>query len=205
VVDATLRVWADPHEGAQYVVGADPAGGGTDADASSATILERGTGAHVATLHGYWSPWDFAGKLAGVGKRYNNACLVVERENHGTAVIQALERDCGYQNLYSQSKSDGAGTAHRTGWLTNVATRAPMLDAFDTAHRRDVFVTNDVDLLGEMRTFIINDKGKAEGKPGTHDDRVMATAIAWAVATQAAGYAGALPGVIPMVTPLRDW
>jgi hypothetical protein len=205
VIDASLRVWADPVDGRQYVIGADPAGGGTDADASSATVLERGTGRHVATLHGYWSPWDFAGKLAALGSLYNNACLAVERENHGTAVLQALDRDCKYGNIYSQTRDDGAAAGHRPGWLTNAATRAPMLDAFDAAHRRDIFVTNDVDLLGEMRTFIINDKGKAEGKPGTHDDRVMATGIAWAVATQPTGYQGALPGVIKMVTPTRGW
>jgi hypothetical protein len=36
----------------------------------------------------------------------------------------------------------------------------------------------DPDVLKEMKTFVINDRGKPEAAPGHHDDHVLAAAIA---------------------------
>ena len=54
-----------------------------------------------------------------LGHEYNNAMIAVERNNHGFAVIVALEQN-GYCNLYRQGG--------QTGWLTTTASRPRMIE-----------------------------------------------------------------------------
>lgn len=173
-----LHIWAYPRRGSEYVISADPAEGG-GGDPSAALVYERGTGAHVATLHGQFIPWDLAAKLAILGKRYNSAQLVPERNNHGHAVIQSLQRKHRYPHIYRHT--DG-----KLGWLTNEPSRALMLDELDAAHRRKSWKTQDRLVLAQMRTFIVGATGKPAAAPGEHDDLIMAAAIGWAVATRSA-------------------
>ena len=174
-----LRIWQLPKADASYVIGADTAEGG-GGDPSAALVFERGTGAHVATLHGQYIPWDFAAALMRLSQRFNWATIAPERNNHGHAVIQALVRehragDAALLYIHYDGKY---------GWLTNEASRAPMLDAFDAAHRRGTFATNDRTLLGQMRTFVINANGKAEAARGENDDLVLGGGVGWAVLTR---------------------
>ena len=171
-----LRVWQEPRRGSAYVIGADTAEGG-GGDPSAAIVYERATGAHVATLHGQFIPWDFAAQLAKLGSFYNGATLAPERNNHGHAVLQSLQREHKYPRIYLHH--DG-----KPGWLTSEATRSPMLDALDASHRRGTWSSCDVALLGQMRKFVIALNGKAQAAQGEHDDLVMASAIGWAVITR---------------------
>ena len=45
--------------------------------------------------------------------------------------------------------------------------------------RESVELINDADTLGEMLTFVRNEKGRAEAEDGAHDDCVMSLAIAY--------------------------
>lgn len=171
-----LRIWENPKPGVSYVIGADTAEGG-GGDPSAAVVYERGTGAHVATMHGQMIPWDLATRLVEIARLYNGATIAPERNNHGHAVIQALQREHKYPRVYRHHDD-------KLGWLTNEASRSPMLDALDASHRRGVFRTSDTSLLGQMRTFVVGPTGKAEASRGAHDDLVMAAAIGWAVVTR---------------------
>lgn len=172
-----LRIWEKPRKGSAYVIGADTAEGG-GGDPSAALVFERGTGAHVASLHGQFIPWDFAQALVSLSTYYNGAVIAPERNNHGHAVIQAVQRGYGAgRRLYVHR--DG-----KPGWLTNELTRSPMLDALDASHRRGTFRTPDRTLVEQMSRFVVSDDGKAEATKGSHDDLVMAGAIGWAVLTR---------------------
>ena len=172
-----LRIWDKPKPGAQYVIGADTAEGG-GGDPSAAVVFERGTGQHCATLHGQFIPWDFAAALVGLSTYYNRALIAPERNNHGHAVIQAIQRGYGAGARLYTHRDD------KPGWLTNEVTRAPMLDALDASHRRGTFATPDRTLIEQMSRFVVGDNGKAEATQGAHDDAVMAAAIGWAVLTR---------------------
>lgn len=172
----TLRIWHPPKPGCRYVVAVDTSEG-TGGDAGCAVVFERGTGRHMATLWGQFQPWELARAAAGVGKRYGHpevgALIVVERTgNHGPACLRALDAEQNYRNIF-HDRDD------KPGWLNTQPSRASALDALEQAHRSETFRTHDENILGEMRTFIVNDKGKPEAAPGTHDDLVMATAIGW--------------------------
>lgn len=171
-----LRIFQRPQKRHAYVIGADPSEG-VGGDPSGGIVYDRSTGAHVATIQGQIIPWEFAALLARVGRAYNGAVLAVERNNHGHAVLQALQQASIYRAIYYH-------TDDRPGWPTHEITRAQMLDAFDAAHRAGAWTTPDARLLGEMRSFIVGPSGKPEATRGRHDDLVMAAAIGWAAATR---------------------
>ena len=50
---------------------------------------------------------------------YNNAWLVVERNNHGTGVLSLIESVCHYPRIYRQSG--------QMGWLTTSVSRPAVI------------------------------------------------------------------------------
>jgi hypothetical protein len=175
-----LRIWKEPERDAKYVIAVDTSegisgdGSADGADFTAAPILNRKTGEHVATLHGRWPTREAARLVSAVGVTYNDALIVVERNNHGWAVLDGLVGEQKYKNVYRHDDQ-------KPGWPTNVVTRPVMLDALDDAHRQGLFKTPDTLLLGEMRTFVIAPNGRPQAARGAHDDLVMGTAIGWAV------------------------
>ncbi len=170
-----LRVWARAEPGVRYVVAADPSEG-TGGDPGAAGVYRRDNGDHVATLHGQFQTWRFGELLSDVGHAYNDAMLVVERNNHGHAVLQSLQYSAAdrtpYRNIYSARDE-------KLGWLSTETSRASALEALESAIRKGEWSTPDRKTLGELFTFVINPRsGKAEAAPGSHDDLVIMAAIA---------------------------
>jgi len=168
-----IAIFAKPAPGADYVLSVDTAEGG-GGDPSGGILRRRDTGEHAATISGQYQPWELAKSAAALGTEYGSALIAVERNNHGHAVLQALQREEKYRKLYEHADK-------KPGWPTNPVTRPTMLDALEDAHRRGLWTSPDRNVLGQFRTFIITDSGKAEAARGEHDDLVMAEAIGWAV------------------------
>jgi hypothetical protein len=167
-----LTIWLPAQAGRRYVIGVDPAGGGVAGDYSCAEVIDRESGMQCAELHGHYPPREFAGMVMKLGKEYNSAVLAVERNNHGLTVLAHLGTR-GYPNVYVQ---DG-----QEGWLTSAHSRPVMI-----AHLEEALVATprsfrSLRLLNECRTFVRDRDGRPGGAPGTHDDCVVAMAIAWAV------------------------
>jgi len=159
--------------GKSYVIGVDTAEGVEGGDYDYACVLDEGSGEQVAWIHGKWPPDVYADRLYELGKKYNNARIAVERNNHGHAVILQLKNK-KYSNLYVHD--DG-----KYGWHTNAKTKPLMIDKLEQAVREGFISIADEGVLAEMLTFQYNEKGSAEAAVGKHDDRVMAMAIAWFV------------------------
>jgi hypothetical protein len=164
-----LWIWRQPEKYATYLISADPSEG-TGGDPGAALVWNRKTGEHVATLHGQLPPWKMAELLASIGERYNGATLVVERNNHGHAVLQALEKHFAYPAIYRDADE-------KLGWLSGEIKRSAALDSLEAAHREGRWSTPDQRILGEFRTFVFSKTGKAEAARGAHDDLVLAAAI----------------------------
>lgn len=168
-----IAIWKKPAAGARYLISADTAEGG-GGDPSGAVVRDRSTGEHCATVFGQYQPWELAAALAKLGLEYNTALVVVERNNHGHAVLQALHRELKYPAIYVHDDD-------KQGWPTNSVTRPTMLDALEDAHRKGGWKSNCRATLGQMSVFVITPSGKAEAARGEHDDLVLAEAIGWAV------------------------
>ena len=111
--------------------------------------------------------------VALLARQYNDALVAVERNNHGHAVIAHLLTGQKYTNLY-----DSGGD---WGWLTNAVTRPRMLANLGELLSSAPFMFVSPRLLEECRTFVRHTDGGCSAAPGTHDDTVIAMAIAQAV------------------------
>ncbi len=177
-----IRIYKYPEAGFSYAIGADTAGEGSDNFAAS--VIKLGTNEQVACLWGQYDEDMFARQLYCLGMMYNNALLGVEA-NFSTYPIKELER-LGYKNQYVRQIEDSYTHRLKTsyGFMTNRQTRALILADLVQFVRDNVFLINDRNTLEEMLTFVRNEKGRAEAVSGSHDDAVMAMAIALYVKAQ---------------------
>ena len=114
-----------------------------------------------------------------MAEEYNEAWLTIETNNHGFAVISKV-RDHGYANMYAEKTFDkwGQKESRKWGWNTNALTRPILVDGIAVAIRDNTVKVYDKDVIDEMTTFIVNEKGRAEAQSGCKDDRVMAFGLA---------------------------
>lgn len=87
-----LRIFVRPLPGRRYVAGGDPAEGNPNSDDSAMQIVDLLSGAQVAVLQGKFDVNIFTGHIERLCKYYNGAPALIERNNHGHAIIAlALE------------------------------------------------------------------------------------------------------------------
>jgi terminase large subunit-like protein len=174
-----LMVWLPPAEPHQYIIGVDPAGGGSEGDYGCAEVIDRATGMQCAELHGHYMPGELAMKVAALAREYNDALIAVERNNHGHAVLSYLRIVEQAANLYAPEGKDG--------WLTTAASRPAMIENLAAVLVAEPALFQSRLLLNEFRTFVRHADGNSGASVGSHDDCVMAMAIALAVRRAAAG------------------
>ena len=178
--DGLLRVWDEPKPGKRYVIGADVAEGLITGDYSCADVLQLPEGYQVAQWRGHVDPDRFGDLLAKLGKKYNNSLVGVERNNHGLTTLTTL-RKTGYSNIYAQVDLENRGENKETkrfGWLTTAKSKAKIIDQLKAELRDGDHGICCIDTIKELETYIIEDNGSYNAKPGCFDDRVMSRAIA---------------------------
>jgi hypothetical protein len=185
-----LKVWKTPEPGRAYVVSADTAEGlseSGDADYDSASVWDAETWEQVAHLHGRWDTQEFGLLCADLGFWYNTALLGIERNNHGHAVINAAMHSAHYppqvqgqcKGLYYHEEYDEKKQvkARKPGWPTTVKTKYFALDGLATALVESDIKVNSKETISELMRFVRLPGGKGGGEAGSHDDRVMDSAI----------------------------
>lgn len=180
-----LSVWEMPDLKGSYVLGADVAEGLDWGDFSCAYVIRVDTGRVVACWHGHIPSDLFGEEIYKLATWYNNALVGVESNNHGLTTITALRR-LGYKRLFRRRRlnsTQGNRPTTEFGWLTNKATKPLMIDELGMAIREEAIHIEDAAALGELRTYVRDERGAMGGSP--HDDRVMSLAVA----NQMLGYA----------------
>lgn len=120
-----------------------------------------------------------------LGERYNGALIAVERNNHGHAVLYALQHQFNYSRLYQHAESTG-GTG-KLGWPMNARTKPQAIGALEQMLRDAPATFASRRMLEQCRSFAYGDDCAMAALPGTHDDLVIAAAIALAVREQGGG------------------
>lgn len=164
-----FMMWFPPQAGRQYILGVDPAGGGAEGDYSCAQVIDRASGMQCAELHGHYPPRELASELMGMAALYNDALVVVERNNHGFGVLANL-RAMGCANVFRDGEQDG--------WLTSAVSRPAMIENLAAVLVAGPGLFQSQRLMNECRTFVRHADGSAAAMAGAHDDCVMAMAIA---------------------------
>ena len=172
-----LQVWYPPVAGRQYLVAVDPAGGGTEGDYSAVEVMDVLTGMQCAELRCKAGGYELALEIEKLAKEYNQALVVVERNNHGSGILAYLTGVCGYPRIFEQNGQQG--------WLTSVLSRQVMIGALSAALLQTPQIFSSERLLRECRTFVRHRNGKMAAQNGEHDDCLMAMAIALQVRGEA--------------------
>lgn len=171
--NGSVWIWYPAVPGNEYIVGVDTAGGGTHGDYAALQIIERKSGLQCAELCGHLDPRELAKRAAELAREYNEALLVVERNNHGMAVLAYLTMVEHYRNLYEQRG--------QAGWLTTAISRPAMVEQIGAALGAGAEIFSSSRLLAECRTFVRQKDGRTGAAAGVHDDCLMAMAMALGV------------------------
>ena len=162
-----LEIYAMPDEERRYVVGADPAEGNPTSDDSALTVLDADTGREVAALSGHYQPSTFGSHIKEVAEWFNRAEILVERNNHGHAVLLWLG-DNSTLNLLP-------GLDGKVGWLTNSLGKTRLYDDLAEQFRDQGLIVHSRETFYQ----VVSIDGSTLAAPGgKHDDRAVGLALA---------------------------
>lgn len=176
-----MLIWEHPLKSSRYVIGVDPAGG-LGGDFSVIEVFNAHTGEQAAEYaSNHVKPNQLGLTAIEIGRHYNNALIVIESNNHGHAVIDAVRHK--YANLYRHEAMDKT-TREKTytiGWNETGMSKPLLVDKLEEAVRDETIQIHSEDLIKEMKVFVQTDESNKHGygaEGSAHDDRVIATGLA---------------------------
>lgn len=163
-----LVVFKLPEPGRRYAIGGDTAEGNPTSDDSAATVLDAATGEEVANLVGKLQPSTFGAHLDALAAWYNDAGVMVERNNHGHAVLLWLQSQGSCQILLSPHD-------RKMGWLSSAKGKVLLYNAAADAFRHGETMLHDFATFTQLSSI----EGSTLRAPeGEHDDRADSYALA---------------------------
>lgn len=179
-----IRLYMQPDSPAvtNYCIGGDTAGDGSDSFVGM--VLDARTGQQAAVLKHPFDADQYAKQMYCLGKYYKDALIGIE-VNFDSYPIMELQR-LGYENQYVREVLDTYThkTEKRFGFRTTSVTRPAIISRLVEIVRDHTELINDRDTLEELLTITRNEKGKVEAPEGSHDDMMMALAIAHQIREQ---------------------
>lgn len=179
-VRGALHIWRKPVEGRDYILGIDCAAGlGEDNDNSVIEIIDAVTCEQVAEFYSnLCPPYNFAQVVAMIGRLYNNGQIVVEDNGgYGTSVLEKLQHDFFYDNLFECSQ--GSNKNPKPGIKTTHSNRPKFLEMIQTRLVNKSIALRSKRFVKELKGFIWNTQTKrAEATKGFHDDAIMSMCLA---------------------------
>jgi hypothetical protein len=171
-----IRIYEQPKPTYPYVVGGDTKGEGSDKFAS--TVINNNTGNRCATLHGEMSSKAYAAQTWALGMYYNTALIGIEA-NFNTYPIELLT-DWHYPRQYVRERTDTFTKEVKKayGWRTDGNTRPLIIEMEITEVDEHIDCFHDLETLGEMLTFVKDEKGRPDAEAGKHDDALLSDMIA---------------------------
>lgn len=164
---AELVVYEQPQAGRAYVLGCDPAEGLPGGDDTAIVVLAKDTGDQVAECVGKLEPKRVTpDAVSRIAAYYNNAECMVERNNHGHAVIAGCE--AGRTRLIP-------GADDRPGWVSSILGKTTMYDSAADAFKNHETVVRSFAAFNQLASI---DREKLEAPKGQRDDIAVAYGLA---------------------------
>jgi len=161
----------------RYFVAGDPSesiGG----DPACIQVISRGTLEQVAVWHGRIDPVNFADEMMLLGDLYNHAMLCPEAEGGGQACVARI-LSVGYNSLWTHKTADRLrGSFNVFGWSTNYQRKYWCIGFLKRLIMDNSMVLHDRHTYNQLRNYVQHPDGQWGNGDGTHDDAVMALAIA---------------------------
>lgn len=167
-----LEVYCPPVASGRYIIGGDPAEGNPNSDDSALTVLDFATGEECAVLAGKFEPSTFGSHIKELSAYYNSAPAMIERNNHGHAVIQWVQEHARRVKVLP-------GHDEKVGWMSSKLGKALLY-----TECADHFRANALDGTKILHSFasyqqLASIEGATLRAPdGQHDDRADSYALA---------------------------
>jgi hypothetical protein len=185
--DEEYTVYEYPDKECLYVVGVD-VGEGIGRAASVAQILDVTDIQHIKQVAVYSSskiePYHFANKLSIIGQSWGLPPMLIERNNCGAQVIDAMFHNYNYEKIVSYSKVSKQDRYNNTRNLgvhshTNIKSDGIQNMRYWVNHLQVVHI-NDPNTISEFETFVRFPNGAFRKKSDNFfDDRIMS--LVWAL------------------------
>jgi len=173
-----FKMWLAPQKDTQYVIGADVAEGLVSGDYSVAIVLDNDLNV-CAKWRGHTDPDLFGKEIVKLAMLYNEAYVAVENNNHGLTTLKSIVNEDYYNLFYTKTYDKVNDTiTKKLGWSTNARTKPLAIDKLAEYIRERFFGMWDIEIVEELYSYVIDDKGRTNAQEGKYDDCVMALAIA---------------------------
>jgi len=118
--------------------------------------------------------------LAALGNLYNEAQIICESNGPGILTNRVLEKDEAYPWVFHETVYDKQADEEREkrGFTTNEKSKALIINELRARLRNREIEIYDSTTLDEMQSFVVTESGRMEAEKGTHDDCVIALALA---------------------------
>ena len=169
-----MRVWREPDEGREYVMGVDVALG-RERDYSAFHIFNAYNGEQVAEFYSNKTPInEFAEIVAAEASFYNTALVLCEKNSIGAAFLSILWETLEYENIWI----DATKKAKRVmGWESTTKSKEHLMMEMEDWVRTNKILVNSERTVKELMSFIIDDNNKIGADEGQHDDLVIALGL----------------------------
>lgn len=191
VEGAQLVIWEMPRGDRAYVGGTDTAEGLQRGDWSVISIFDRTDGTQmveVARLRGKIAPRELGEAANFLGRMFNEAFLVCERNAPGNSTVEQLV-ELEYPSLYHHRNieavgQDGDPESFTAGFKTSRTTKPMVVERAAEGLRDDEIVLRHPDAIKEWKRFTKED-GVYGAQEGYNDDTVIADVLAFFGMTEA--------------------
>jgi hypothetical protein len=164
-----MEVYRAPEVGRSYVIGCDPAEGNPTSDDSALEVLDVESGEEVAALAGKFQPAVLASHAGVLSDWYNGAGVLVERNNHGHAVLLALDGEPRWRSRVVR------GRDKRPGWQSSTLGKTMLYDALADAVRDGELLLHSFVTYQQVASI---EGASLRAPEGQQDDRADALALA---------------------------
>mgnify|MGYP001602478583 FL=1 len=194
------QIWEMPVGGEQYAAGADVAKGYLYGDFNSAAFLSKGLRgprrlvAKIRAKFGGLESDEYALRLDAVGRLYNTALLVIERNEYGLAVIEeTLKLRYPTGRLFHDVTvgKEVKELSQKIGWWTSRTeggggTKPILIDGIVQAIRDEIYEIRDPEMIAALKSCVVHDNRTVGDASGHTPDDVMGLGMA----IQGVGYGG---------------
>jgi hypothetical protein len=126
------------------------------------------------------TPYDFTRYCVSLGKKYNDAYLLIENNSIGKIVADSAFNDYDYENIIS----DLTANNFRIGVRTNSAIKKIGCSSLKTLIENDMIILNDFDLMSEIFSFIKHKSSYAAEQSKTDDIVMTLVLFSWFIQEQ---------------------
>lgn len=178
-INKGLNIYHFPKSKTKYYAGVDTSSG-SGQDYSTISIFDQDGEQVLSFYHNKIPIYRFAGIVDAIGRWFNQAFMVVERNSYGLPLLERLRKEYQYMNLYKQKIFDQRGKKKlQLGWTTSQVNKSILISDFKEQFELGLININCTETLEQMQIFVENNgkMGNVKGEKN-HDDLVISCALA---------------------------